>query len=101
MVYYMSVLHSDLPHAMSLLSNAVFRPAFLTNEVEEQRELIAYEKEDLLEKPEIAVSELLYATAYQDQPLGLSMIVPDENVHKMTSDLLFDYHGKLALHDLQ
>ncbi|KNC82360.1 hypothetical protein SARC_05353 [Sphaeroforma arctica JP610] len=92
MVYYMCVFNKDVDRAMELLAESVLNPALAQSEIEEQRQLVLFEKEDMLQRPEIAVTELMYEAAYSQSSMGQPLICPDDTINAMTPELLHKYH---------
>eukprot|EP01134_Creolimax_fragrantissima_P000882 CFRG0882T1 len=93
-VYYMCIFNKDVETALELLAESVLRPAFLQEEVDEQRALTEYEKADMLQRPEVAITEIMYETAFSESPVGQPLICPNETIEKMTPELLRKYHDQ-------
>lgn len=93
MIYAVSVMNNHLPTAVELLGDAVLRMNMTQEELEETANGISFELQDMSLDPErkVLLSELIHKAAYGNQSLGLAKTCPQENLAKMTPNLLFNY----------
>jgi len=92
MSYSADCLGEHLPNLMSILSDAIFNPAFLQEEVDEQKKVLARELEELDSNIESFIVEQFHEVAFQGQPLGRSMIVPWSALENITPEILREFH---------
>ena len=64
------VLCDDLDETVALLAEVTRRARFSDAEVEEQKVLVGYELEDMVNNPDVLLPELLHRAAYRGHPLG-------------------------------
>ena len=70
-----------------ILQNSKIEPAA----VERERDVILREQEEVDKQLEEVVFDHLHATAYQNQPLGRTILGPQENIKSITRQDLVDY----------
>lgn len=93
MMYFASVLPGDIPLALELLSDVANHSLMLPEEVDEQRDQLRYELQEMNERPETAIAELIHKAAYGDHTLGQSMICPEDRIELITPQMLLDCVG--------
>lgn len=93
MVYAVSVANGNLNKAVELLGEAVLRPRFTPDEIQDTANRVAFELQDMSYDPErkTQLVELLHAAAYGNKSLGLPKICPEQNLDKITPGLMFNY----------
>lgn len=74
--------------ALSLISDTVLNPAFLSEELEIQKDAALYEIREIGNKPEMILPEVLHEVAYGGKGLGNPLVCPDERISLITGDLL-------------
>lgn len=93
MVYAVSVINEHLETAVDLLGEAVLRPQFTDDEINETANRISFELQDMSYDPErkIQLSEMIHSAAYGNHTLGLPKMCLEENLDKINSSLMFNY----------
>ncbi|KAK9459663.1 Metalloenzyme, LuxS/M16 peptidase-like protein [Lipomyces oligophaga] len=79
-IYQAAVFNRDVAAMFELLAATVRWPQITQTELEIQKETAAYEIGEIWQKPELILPELLHAVAYQDNTLGLPLLVPEERL---------------------
>lgn len=87
-MYQSSHPHKDTPLAVSLIADTVLNPAFLEEEIENQRDAAAYELREVNAKPEAMIPEVLHGVAYNQRGLGNSLMCPEERIALIDSNVL-------------
>jgi predicted Zn-dependent peptidase len=78
--YYARVLEADVPLAVDLLADIVLNPAFDPREIEVERGVILQEIGQVLDTPDDIIFDWLQQVAYPGQPLGRTILGPEERV---------------------
>ena len=87
-VYYAKSFNSDVPAAVGILSDILQHSKLDPNAIERERDVILREQEEVDKQMEEVVFDHLHATAFQNQPLGRTILGPRENIESiMRSDL--------------
>uniref|UniRef100_A0A3Q2CQY4 Mitochondrial-processing peptidase subunit beta n=1 Tax=Cyprinodon variegatus TaxID=28743 RepID=A0A3Q2CQY4_CYPVA len=89
--YYMKTLSKDLPKAVELLSDVVQSCSLNEAEIEQQRNVVLRELEEVEGNLQEVCLDLLHATAYQGTPLGQSVLGPSSSARNLTRQDLVDY----------
>lgn len=92
-IYAASCSRAGVPIAINVLSEAALRPLFRDAEIEQARQLVAAEFEDMCNKPdqENQLQELAHAAAFSRNTLGLPRYShPDSAVH-VTREQLYRF----------
>jgi predicted Zn-dependent peptidase len=84
--YYARVLEADVPLAVDLLSDIVLNPAFDPREIEVERGVILQEIGQVMDTPDDIIFDWLQEVAYPGQPLGRTILGPEERVSSFTGD---------------
>jgi predicted Zn-dependent peptidase len=84
--YYARVLEADVPLALDVVSDIVLNPVFDPHEIEIERHVILQEIGQALDTPDDIVFDWLQEAAYPDQPMGRSILGPEERVSGFTRD---------------
>ncbi|KAF8140547.1 Metalloenzyme, LuxS/M16 peptidase-like protein [Boletus edulis] len=87
-MYQSSHFDQATPQALSLISDTVLNPAFLSEELEIQKDAALYEIREINNKPEMILPEILHGVAYGQKVLGNSLLCPDDRISLITGDLL-------------
>jgi len=86
MVYSADVLRPYVSDAVELIAESIKKPKFAPWDIEEQKKVIGYELENLLQDAQSVVTESLHTAAYGDgSPLGRSLWCPSRNLDKFDS----------------
>jgi len=89
--YYARVLKGDLPLALDVLSDILSEPAFDSEELLREQNVIIQEIGAVADTPDDLVFEHLQLIAYPDQPLGRSILGTAKTVRSFDSPKLRDY----------
>lgn len=84
-VYYAKVLKRDLPKAVDILSDILQNSTFSPSQVENERGVILREMEEVNKQTQEMVFDHLHATAFQGGSLSQTILGPEENIQKITS----------------
>ena len=84
--YYVRVLEPDVPLAMDVISDIVLNSLFDPAEVEIERGVILSEIGQSLDTPDDVIFDWLQEVSYPDQPLGRTILGPEERVRSFTRD---------------
>ena len=84
--YYVRVLEPDVPLAMDVISDIVLNSVFDPSEVEIERGVILSEIGQSLDTPDDVIFDWLQEVSYPDQPLGRTILGPEERVRSFTRD---------------
>lgn len=90
-MYQSSHAHQYTPLAMSLISDTVLNPAFLEEEIYDQRDAASYEIRELSSKPEMILPEIVHQVAYGHKGLGNPLLCPEDRISSLTSKVLHRY----------
>ncbi len=89
--YYARVMKDDLPLAVDLLSDIVLNSVCSERELKREKEVILQEIGQALDTPDDIVFDHLQVAAYQDQPIGRTILGEPETVRGLTSENLLSY----------
>jgi len=78
--YYARVLEADVPLAVDVLADILLNPVFDQREIEVERGVILQEIGQALDTPDDVIFDWLQEAAYPDQPLGRTILGPEERV---------------------
>ena len=93
LIYAASIDSRKLETAVKIIAEAILRPKILDEEVKLARQAVAFELEDLSMKPdqELILVDLIHASAYRSNTLGLPKLCPVDNLDLINRDILFNY----------
>jgi predicted Zn-dependent peptidase len=89
--FYARVLAPDVPLAADLLSDILQHSTFDENELEKERQVVLQEIGQVKDTPDDLIFDLFQETAFPDQPLGRSILGPEEIVEAMPRQVIRDY----------
>ncbi|MGX9355312.1 M16 family metallopeptidase [Roseobacteraceae bacterium S113] len=78
--YYARVLKNDVALAVDVLADILLNPVFDEREIEVERGVILQEIGQALDTPDDVIFDWLQEVAYPDQPLGRTILGPEERV---------------------
>jgi predicted Zn-dependent peptidase len=78
--YYCRVLGDDVALALDVVSDIVLNPVFARDEIEVERGVILSEIGQALDTPDDIIFDWLQDVSYPGQPLGRSILGPEERV---------------------
>ncbi|KAE8378428.1 Metalloenzyme, LuxS/M16 peptidase-like protein [Aspergillus bertholletiae] len=90
-VYYAKSFNNDVPKAVDILADILQNSKLEPSAIERERDVILREQEEVDKQFEEVVFDHLHATAYQNQPLGRTILGPKENIQTISRDNLVDY----------
>ncbi|MDR0293254.1 MAG: insulinase family protein [Oscillospiraceae bacterium] len=89
--FYAHALDSHLPAAIGLLSDIFFNPRFDEGDWETERGVIVEEIAMYEDQPEDLVYQNLFASVYENQPLGGTVLGTPETLASMTAGAMLAY----------
>ncbi len=78
--YYARVLKDDVDRALDVVADIVLNPVFDEREIEVERGVILQEIGQALDTPDDVIFDWLQEAAYPDQPLGRTILGPEDRV---------------------
>ena len=84
--YYARVLTGDVPLAIDVIGDILLNPVFDPNEIEVERGVILQEIGQALDTPDDVIFDWLQERAYPDQPMGRTILGPQERVSAFTRE---------------
>ncbi|XP_030062063.1 cytochrome b-c1 complex subunit 1, mitochondrial [Microcaecilia unicolor] len=88
---YMKAQSKDLPKAVEILADVVQNCSLEDSQIEEERQVILREMEEIDSCLEDVVFDYLHATAYQGTPLGRSVLGTTANIKSLNRAALLEY----------
>ncbi|PIA16649.1 hypothetical protein COEREDRAFT_42184, partial [Coemansia reversa NRRL 1564] len=90
-VYYAKAFEKDVPQAVEVLSDILQNSTLNDAAIERERDVILREQEEVEKVMEEVVFDHLHATAFQNSPLGYTILGPRENILSITKKDLQQY----------
>jgi processing peptidase subunit alpha len=90
-MYQSSVFNQDVGAVMSVLADTILHPALLEEELDAQRDATAWEIQEINNKPDMYLPELLHTVAFQHNTLGNALLCPLDSLEEMTAENLRDF----------
>jgi processing peptidase subunit beta len=90
-VYYAKSFNSDVPNTVDILADILQNSKLEPSAIERERDVILREQEEVDKQLEEVVFDHLHATAFQNQPLGRTILGPKENIQSISRDDLTNY----------
>eukprot|EP00043_Microstomoeca_roanoka_P018094 m.191876 g.191876 ORF g.191876 m.191876 type:complete len:450 (-) comp16762_c9_seq4:563-1912(-) len=90
-VYMARCFSGDVNFAVDLLGDILTNAKYDAAKVEAERDVILRENQEVNSIPEEVVMDYLHATAFQNSPLGYTILGPEENIKSITRDDLVKY----------
>lgn len=78
--YYARVLEADVPLALDVIGDIVLNPVFDPHEIEIERGVILQEIGQACDTPDDVIFDWLQAESYHNQPLGRTILGPEDRV---------------------
>ena len=93
LIYAASIDSRGLGVIVNILSEVVLRPQITDEDLDIARKVISFELQDIDLRPdqETVLMELIHAAAYRGNTLGLPKICPEENINKISRQLIYSY----------
>lgn len=92
--YYARVLKNDVPLALDVIGDILLNPVFDQREIEVERGVILQEIGQALDTPDDVIFDWLQERAYPDQPMGRTILGPEERVKAFGRDDLSTFVGQ-------
>ncbi|MFY0597440.1 MAG: insulinase family protein [Cognatishimia sp.] len=92
--YYARVLKNDVPLAMDVIGDILLNPVFDQREIEVERGVILQEIGQALDTPDDVIFDWLQERAYPDQPMGRTILGPEERVKAFGREDLSGFIGQ-------
>lgn len=89
--YYVRVLGQDVPLGLDVISDILLNPTFDPAEIEIERGVILQEIGQALDTPDDVIFDWLQGASYADQPIGRTILGPEERVKKFSRDDLSNF----------
>ncbi|AML50272.1 MULTISPECIES: M16 family metallopeptidase [Falsihalocynthiibacter] len=89
--YYVRVLGQDVPLGLDVISDILLNPTFSPEEIEIERGVILQEIGQALDTPDDVIFDWLQNVSYPDQPIGRTILGPEERVKNFTRDDLVGF----------
>ena len=86
-----SLLAEHLPLGIELIADMVLRPHFEAGDLAREKEVVLQELGEARDTPSDLIFDELWAAAYQDQPLGRSILGEEASIAAITTDDLNDW----------
>jgi processing peptidase subunit alpha len=90
-MYQSSHFHQATPLALSLISDTVLNPSFLSQELDAQRDAARYEIREITAKPDTVLPEVLHNVAYDQKTLGNPLLCPEDRIDAIDQGVLQSY----------
>lgn len=90
-VYYAKSFKDDVSKSVEILSDILQNSRLESSAIERERDVILREQEEVDKQLEEVVFDHLHATAFQNQPLGRTILGPKENIMSIKRDDLTNY----------
>jgi len=90
--YYAQVVKKNIPQAMDILSDILLNSKYDDNSINRERDVITTEMESVYkDSKEELILDHLHETAFQDCPLGFTILGPVENILRISADDIKEY----------
>ena len=89
--FYARVLKDDIKVAFDLISDLILNPTFPEDEMKKEKEVVIQEIKQNKDIPDDLIFDFFQECAYPDQPLGRTILGPEENVRAMNAAQMFDF----------
>uniref|UniRef100_A0A914WZ74 Mitochondrial-processing peptidase subunit alpha n=1 Tax=Plectus sambesii TaxID=2011161 RepID=A0A914WZ74_9BILA len=92
-VYASSCHINGLDDVLGVIADAVLRPQITDEELETARTIVQFDVEDMNRRPdcEPLITDWIHAAAYKGNTLGLPKYCPEENLNKITRQIIFSF----------
>jgi len=90
--YYAQVVKKNIPQAMDILSDILLNSKYDDASINRERDVITTEMESVYkDSKEELILDHLHETAFQDCPLGFTILGPVENILRISSEDIKEY----------
>lgn len=94
MMYTASVFNQDVEAITELLADTILNPLISEEEVQAQLDTASYEIDEIWQKPEMILPELLHSAAYRENTLGNPLLCPEERLQFIDADAVRNYRAE-------
>ncbi len=91
--YYARCLAEQAPFSLDLISDILFDPHWLPEDLEKEKGVVAQERGEAFDAPDDRVFELHQAALYKGQPLGRPILGTDEALKNVSVDTLINFRS--------
>ena len=81
-----SVMAEHVPLGVELIADMILRPHFAADELEREKDVVLQELGEARDTPNDIIFDDLWAAAFDDQPLGRSILGDEESVARVSAD---------------
>ena len=89
--YYVKMLSEHTHLGLSFLADILQNSIFPVEELEKEKGVIIQEINMGLDQPDDLVTDYFYETAFSNQPMGMTILGPEQNIRAMTPEKLFSF----------
>ena len=89
--YYAKMLKEDIELAIDVIADFIVAPTFPEDEFVKEKEVIVQEIKQSVDTPDDVIFDYFQEKAFQNQPLGRTILGPEDKVRAYTSQTLRDY----------
>jgi predicted Zn-dependent peptidase len=92
-VFYVRVPDSELPLAIDILGDVLWRPAFRPDDIDAERQVILEEIGMRDDTPDDLVHDVFASALYPGHPLGREVLGGEESIQGMSRATIAEYHA--------
>jgi predicted Zn-dependent peptidase len=92
-VFYVRVPDAELPLAIDILGDVLWRPAFRPDDIDAERQVILEEIGMRDDTPDDLVHDVFAGALYPGHPLGREVLGGEDSIKGMSRATIADYHG--------
>jgi predicted Zn-dependent peptidase len=93
-VFYVRVPDSELPLAIEILGDVLWRPAFRADDIEAERQVILEEIGMRDDTPDDLVHDVFATALFPGHPLGREVLGSETSIIEMPRERIVNYHGR-------
>jgi len=95
LMYHASVFNKDVEQMFRLIAETVKVPKITEEELAEQKLTAEYEVDEIWEKPDLILPEVLHTVAYNSKTLGSPLLCPKDRLPYITRETIQEYRKRL------
>lgn len=89
--FYAKMLKSDMPLAVDVIADFIAAPTFDASEMKKEKEVVIQEIKQSVDTPDDAVFDYFQEDAFKNQPIGCTILGPEETVRSFDADAMRAY----------